>query len=210
MARKSGDTDENSWRRNLRKILSRLWLSCVFLLRSVFGRKDFLCGFLFLCRRISSRILSLDSFSSFSWEKVHRKILQENPRRNPPKFIQQKSPTTFCRGAVPLLFLRSWGSRRCSFHCFLFNSETGRIRFRGVRFQTQSSVSFLGLTEFGERTQWVPFSLLFVGKSELTEFFAELTEFAVKLSEFSSPKQYSRNSIPPVSYQLRIDTLRDN
>ena len=33
-------------------------------------------------------------------------------------------------------------------------------------------------------------------QSELTEFFAELTEFAVKLSEFSSPKQYSRNSIP--------------
>ena len=37
-------------------------------------------------------------------------------------------------------------------------------------------------------------------QSELTEFFAELTEFAIKLSEFSSPKQYSRNSIPPVSY----------
>ena len=32
--------------------------------------------------------------------------------------------------------------------------------------------------------------------------FAELTEFAVKLSEFSSPKQYSRNSIPPVSYSV--------
>ena len=35
--------------------------------------------------------------------------------------------------------------------------------------------------------------------------FAELSEFAVyynsvRLSEFSSPKQYSRNSIPPVSY----------
>ena len=27
-------------------------------------------------------------------------------------------------------------------------SETGRIRFRGVRFQTPNSVSFLGLTEF--------------------------------------------------------------
>ena len=29
--------------------------------------------------------------------------------------------------------------------CF---SETGRIRFRGVRFQTPNSVSFSGLTEF--------------------------------------------------------------
>ena len=33
-------------------------------------------------------------------------------------------------------------------------------------------------------------------KRELTEFLAELTEFAAELSEFSSPKQYSRNSIP--------------
>ena len=30
---------------------------------------------------------------SFLWGKVPRKILQENPRKNPPKFIQQKSPT---------------------------------------------------------------------------------------------------------------------
>ena len=35
-------------------------------------------------------------------------------------------------------------------------------------------------------------------KRELTEFLAELTEFAAELSEFSPPKQYSRNSIPPV------------
>ena len=40
-------------------------------------------------------------------------------------------------------------------------------------------------------------------KRELTEFLAELTEFAAELSEFSSPKQYSRNSIPPVPHQLR-------
>ena len=54
----------------------------------------------------------------------------------------------------------------------------------------------------GERTQWVPLSLVFVCHSELTEFYAELTEFAVKLSEaqwvlFSETvlsKQY-----PPVS-----------
>ena len=30
-----------------------------------------------------------------------RKILQENPRQNPPNFTQQKSPTHFCRGAGP-------------------------------------------------------------------------------------------------------------
>ena len=39
-------------------------------------------------------------------------------------------------------------------------------------------------------------------KRELTEFLAELTEFAVELSEFSLPKQYSRNSIPPVSQSM--------
>ena len=45
---------------------------------------------------------------------------------------------------------------------------------------------FLTLTEF-----WC--------QSELTKLFAELTEFAVELSEFSISKQYSQNSIPPVS-----------
>ena len=35
--------------------------------------------------------------------KVPRKILQENPRQNPPKFIQQNSPTHLCRGAGPML-----------------------------------------------------------------------------------------------------------
>ena len=33
-------------------------------------------------------------------------------------------------------------------HTHHYNSETGRIRFRRVRFQTPNSVSFLGLTEF--------------------------------------------------------------
>ena len=42
-------------------------------------------------------------------------------------------------------------------------------------------------------------SLLFVCQGEPTEFGAELTEFAPKLSELSLPKQYFRNSIPPVS-----------
>ena len=80
-----------------------------------------------------------------------------------------------------------------------FWSETGRIRFRGVRVQTPNSVSFLGLTELRERTQWVPFSLLFVCQNELTEFCAELTEFAPKrteaqwvlFSETVPSKQYS-------------------
>ena len=71
-------------------------------------------GFLFLSRRIFSRIFSPDFFSSFSWEKVRRKVLQENPRENPPKFIQQKSPTHFCRGAVPLRILGQYPAVPCS------------------------------------------------------------------------------------------------
>ena len=88
--------------------------------------------------------------------------------------------------------------------CFL-SSETGRIRFRRVRFQTPNSVSFFG-------AHWVP-------GSELSEFLSayylcvkanspscsqnspSLPQNSVRLSEFSSPKQYSRNSIPPVSYK---------
>ena len=66
-------------------------------------------------------------------------------------------------------------------------------------FKHRTQWVFWGSLSSGERTQWVPLSLLFVCQSELTEFFAELTEFALKLSEFSSPKQYSWNSIPPVS-----------
>ena len=39
-----------------------------------------------------------------------------------------------------------------------------------IRLQTSSSVSFLPSPSSGERAQWVPLSLLFVCKSELTEF----------------------------------------
>ena len=50
-------------------------------------------------------------------------------------------------------------------------------------FKHQTQWVFRGSLSFGERTQWVPLSLLFVCKFELTEFVAELTEFAAELSE---------------------------
>ena len=78
-------------------------------------------------------------------------------------------------------------------------SETGRIRFRGVRFQTPNLVTFSGLTEFRGANSVSSFQPI-VCKQELTEFLAELTEFVVELSEFSVLKQYSRNSIPPAPY----------
>ena len=89
------------------------------------------------------------------------------------------------------------------------HSETGRIRFRRVRFKPRTQWVFLPSPSSGERTQWVPLSLLFVCQSELTEFCAELTEFCAELTEFAVKlseaqwvlfsEQYSRNSIPPVS-----------
>ena len=59
-----------------------------FLLGLVFGRSDFSRIFVFeprifrgFCRRIFS--------AYFCGAKVPRKVLQENPRQNPPEFIQQ-------------------------------------------------------------------------------------------------------------------------
>ena len=46
---------------------------------------------------------------------------------------------------------------------------------------------------------WNAVTISWKGGCLVTEFFSELTEFAAELSEFSLPKQYSRNSIPPVS-----------
>ena len=84
------------------------------------------------------------------------------------------------------------------------------LREYGFKHRTQWA--FLGSLSSGERTQWVPLSLLFVCQSELTEFFSQsspsLPRNSVRLSEFSSPKQYSRNSIPPVSYSSRLDNKR--
>ena len=64
-------------------------------------------GFLFLSRRIFSRIFSPHFFSSFLWEKVARKILQENPRQNPPKFKPQKIPDTFLQRGLANSFFAS-------------------------------------------------------------------------------------------------------
>ena len=82
-------------------------------------------------------------------------------------------------------------------------SETGRIWFRGVRFQTPNSVSFTVLTEFQrETTPWVLVNLLFLWKSELTEFAPKLTELAQNPSEFSLPK-----TVLSKQYSARFPTL---
>ena len=81
-----------------------------------------------------------------------------------------------------------WNSQALNLVC----SETGRIRFRGARFETPSSVSFFGPHRASRRELSEFLSAYYLcAKSELTEFFAELTEFAAELSEVSLPKQYS-------------------
>ena len=72
-------------------------------------------------------------------------------------------------------------------------------------FKHRAQWVFWGSPSSRERAQWVPLGLLFVCQSELTEFFfrralrvCRRTQWgSVRLSEFSSPRQYSRNSIPP-------------
>ena len=75
------------------------------------------------------------------------------------------------------------------------NSEKGRIRFRGVRLQTLSSLSYFGLTEFRGASSVSSFQPFFVCQSELNEFLTKLPEFATELGEFSLPKQHSRSAL---------------
>ena len=63
-------------------------------IRAGFWQNGFFADFYFWAAGFFSRIFSPEFFSSFLWEKVPRKILQENPRENPPNFIQQKSSDT--------------------------------------------------------------------------------------------------------------------
>ena len=58
------------------------------------------------------------------------------------KFCTTKSPTHVCGLAGPNVFQE--------FCWDLQGSETGRIRFRGVRFRTPNSVSFSGQSELSE------------------------------------------------------------
>ena len=81
-------------------------------------------------------------------------------------------------------------------------SETGRIRFsESTVSSTELSEFFLALTEFpGTELSEFLSAYYLCANANSPSFLAELTEFAAELSEFSSPKQYSRNSIPPVPH----------
>ena len=66
----------------------------------------FLSNFTFLNPKfIHGDFLLTGEGQNFCGKKVPRKILQENPRQNPPNFIQQKSSNTFLQIAQGKLFL---------------------------------------------------------------------------------------------------------
>ena len=81
-------------------------------LGSDFGRTDFSRIFIFGPPDIFADFLA-GFFLLFFVGKVPRKILQENPRGNPPKFIQQKSSDT--------LLQIGWGKKELSENDFLGN-----------------------------------------------------------------------------------------
>ena len=78
-------------------------------------------------------------------------------------------------------FRRSW--RFQSWRLPPLNRKRAEYGFGENGFKHRTQWVFRGSLSFGERTQWVPLSLLFVCKCELTKFVAELTEFAAELSE---------------------------
>ena len=82
----------------------------------------------FCCHMGGSHILGLKLGSSQTW------LSQTCPNWGTDAGLGRESS-----GSVATILVTS---------ASLFDSETGRIRFRGVRFQTPSSVSFLAFTEF--------------------------------------------------------------
>ena len=82
--------------------------------------------------------------------------------------------------------------------------ETGQIWFRRARFQSRNSVSFCCPHRvLGRELSEILSAYYLCAKANSPSFSAELIQFAAELSEFSLPKQYSRNSIPPVSSIFR-------
>ena len=84
-----------------------------------------------------------------------------------------------------------------------FFSETGRIRFRRVVSNTELR-EFFGLTEFRGASSVSFFQPIICVPKRTHRVFSQnspsLPANSMRLSEFSSPKQYSWNSSPPVSY----------
>ena len=146
----------------------------------------------FGCVSINLLLLSI-SFNQFPSILIRLNQFDSAKKAGPQKPRKRKSPeSTLTLERCPKRILRG------------VVVETVRIRFRGVRFQTPNSVSFFGLTEFrGANSVSSSQPIICVPKRthrvfRRTHRVCRKTN-SVRLSEFSSFKQYSRNSIPPVS-----------
>ena len=99
--------------------------------------------FVFLSRLVLRVIASCGTPETETiWRGLHHSgiesaILSRKPDDSEACKSRAAKRVGFKRGCFPIWTCPSF-----------FFSETGRIRFRGVRFQTPNSVSFLGLTEF--------------------------------------------------------------
>ena len=108
--------------------------------------------------------------------------------------------TRACKGVFKALFVAKNPWFLCARRALRFGNRANTV--------SESTVSNTELSEFfgphrvpgGKLSEFLAAYYL-CAKGNSPSFFAELTEFAPELSEFSSPKQYSRNSIPPVSYR---------
>ena len=84
------------------------------------------------------------------------------------------------------------------------NRRRAEYGFGEYGFKHRAQWVFLGLTEFRGRELRVFLSAYYLCAKANSASFSQnspsLPENLVRLSEFSSPKQYSPNSIPPVSY----------
>ena len=108
------------------------------------------------------------NFSHFCGEKVPRKILQEDRRQNPPKVIQQKSLTHFCRGARPKFVenFKQLGNGFCKvLPCCFCKQEAGRTKSSCLN-HFFKVVGLIGWSVLPSRDSLLPSSRRFVRMSE--------------------------------------------
>ena len=163
----------------------------------------------------SLQYLQMLKFQNFLLARFSRSSVQCSNRKEPPNL----------ENIARIFWAENVAEKPVTSLVVTFSRNIHRKRaeygFGEYGFKHRTQWVFGGSLSSGERTQWVPFSLLFVCKRELTEFFAELTEFAPKLSEaqwvfFSETvlsKQYSaRFLIHRYTHQFIVleDSLQNN
>ena len=129
----------------------------------------------------------------------------------PTEVVFDELPICLFQFSCVLFFWTAETFRRSGFSLFGGGGRCGggvRIRDRpktvweGTVSNTELSEFSFDLTEFwGESSVSLFRPIIFLCKSELTEFFAELAEIGSEFTKSSLPKQYSRNRIPPVPKQ---------